>query len=166
LDGEFRSDLFYRINTFPIELPPLRARGNDIQLLAEHFINVHSKNLRREITAMSGNMMQRLRDYPWPGNVRELESVIQRALISSSGPVLDLPRQKSEESGEPESNSPRVLSTTIADLRVVERDHILAVLEESQWKIAGESGAAAKLGIPPSTLRSKMKKLAIVRPGR
>ena len=162
MDGEFRSDLFYRINTFPIELPPLRARGNDIQLLAEHFINVHSKNLRREVTAMSANMMQRLRDYPWPGNVRELESVIQRALISSSGPVLELPLRK--EDSEPRSDSPRVLSTTIADLRVVERDHILAVLEESQWKIAGESGAAAKLGIPPSTLRSKMKRLAIVRP--
>ena len=162
MDGEFRSDLFYRINTFPIELPPLRSRGNDIQLLAEHFINVHSKNLRREVTAMSANMMQRLRDYSWPGNVRELESVIQRALISSTGPVLELPLRK--EDSEPESDSPRVLSTTIADLRVVERDHILAVLEESEWKIAGESGAAAKLGIPPSTLRSKMKRLAIVRP--
>ena len=166
MDGEFRSDLFYRINTFPIELPPLRARGNDVQLLAEHFINVHSKNLRREVNAMSANMMQRLRDYPWPGNVRELESVIQRALISSSGPILELPLRESEEDSGLESDSPRVLSTTIADLRVVERDHILAVLEESQWKIAGDSGAAAKLGIPPSTLRSKMKRLAIVRPAR
>ena len=164
MDGEFRSDLFYRINTFPIELPPLRSRGNDIQLLAEHFINVHSKNLRRDVNAMSANMMQRLRDYSWPGNVRELESVIQRALIASSGPVLELPMQQSEVEAEHESDSPRVLSTSIADLRVVERDHILAVLEESEWKIAGKSGAAAKLGIPPSTLRSKMKRLAIVRP--
>ena len=166
MDGEFRSDLFYRINTFPIELPPLRARGNDIQLLAEHFINVHSKSLRREINAMSADMLQRLRDYSWPGNVRELESVIQRALISSSGPVLELPARRPEEGSDSESDSPRVLSTTIADLRVVERDHILAVLEESQWKIAGDSGAAAKLGIPPSTLRSKMKRLAIVRPAQ
>jgi transcriptional regulator with GAF, ATPase, and Fis domain len=163
-DGVFRSDLFYRINTFPIELPPLRSRGDDVQLLAEHFVKVHSQNLGREITAISADMMRRLHEYRWPGNVRELEGVIQRALISSSGPVLELPVPIAHGKAEADENTPRVLSTSIADLRVVEREHILSTLEDADWKIAGPSGAAAKLGIPPSTLRSKMKKLSIVRP--
>jgi len=163
-DGEFRSDLFYRINTFPIELPPLRSRGDDIQLLAEHFVKVHSQSLGREITAISAEMMRRLHEYHWPGNVRELEGVIQRALISSSGPVLELPTAISRGKADPDEDTPRVLSSSIADLRLVEREHILATLENADWKISGRSGAAAKLGIPPSTLRSKMKKLSIVRP--
>lgn len=164
LDGEFRSDLFYRINTFPIEIPPLRERGDDVQLLAEYFVAVHSKNLGREVSAISAAMMHRLREYAWPGNVRELESVIQRALISSTGPVLELPATLIRPRPPVEVDEPRVLSTSIADLRVVEREHILAVLESANWKISGDSGAAAQLGIPPSTLRSKMKKLDIVRP--
>ncbi|MDH3431202.1 MAG: sigma 54-interacting transcriptional regulator [Gammaproteobacteria bacterium] len=163
-NGEFRSDLFYRINTFPIELPPLRSRGDDIQLLAEHFVKIHSQNLGREITAISAEMMRRMHEYHWPGNVRELEGVIQRALISSSGPVLELPAPISHGKAEFDEDTPRVLSSSIPELQLVEREHILATLEKSDWKIAGQSGAAAKLGIPPSTLRSKMKKLSIVRP--
>ncbi len=165
LQGDFRSDLFYRINTFPIELPPLRDRGDDIQLLAEHFVAVHSKTLGREISAISADMMQRLRNYSWPGNVRELESVIQRALISSNGPVLELPPALMRtEFDNGDDDYPRVLNVSTADLRVVERDHIIAVLESTDWKISGDQGAAAVLGIPPSTLRSKMKKLEIARP--
>ena len=162
--GEFRSDLFYRINTFPIEMPPLRDRGEDIQLLAEYFVEVHSKSLGREVSAISAEMMRQLREYAWPGNVRELDGVIQRALISSSDPVLQLadPLDAAKIPSAPEKT--RVVSTTIADLRVVERDHILAVLDEADWKISGDSGAAARLGLPPSTLRSRMKKLDIQRP--
>lgn len=163
-DGEFRSDLFYRINTFPIELPPLRDRGDDIQILAEHLVKQHSQNLGRDVSAISASMMERLRHHPWPGNVRELEGVIQRALISSTGPILELPTESPTGGADPDTDSPRILSTAIADLRVVERDHILSVLEESKWKIAGHAGAAAKLGMPPSTLRSKMQKLSISRP--
>ena len=162
--GEFRSDLYYRINTFPIELPPLRERGDDIQLLAEHFVKTHSQNLGREISAISAEMMRQLREYLWPGNVRELDGVIQRALISSSDPILSLADPLGRDDADLDGPGPRVVGTTIAELKMVERDHILAILNESNWKISGQSGAASRLGIPPSTLRSKMKKLAIVRP--
>ncbi len=162
-DGEFRSDLFFRINTFPIELPPLRARGDDVQLLAEHFVNVLSQDLGREISAISANMMHQLRDYYWPGNVRELEGVIERALIASNEPVLEL-ASPLVESKMIEDELPKVISTSITDLKVVEREHILAILEETDWRISGKQGAATRLGIPPSTLRSKMKKLSIERP--
>lgn len=155
-EGEFRSDLFYRINTFPIELPPLRERGDDIALLAQHFVTVHSERLERDVAAISARMMQELRRYDWPGNIRELEGVIQRALIANSGPVLGLAEALNPETDFHVANKP--------DLRSVERDHILKVLESANWKIAGQSGAAAKLGVPPSTLRSKMKKLEIARP--
>ena len=158
--GEFRSDLFYRINTFPIEMPPLRERGDDIQLLAEHFVKVHSQSLGREVSGISAGMMRQLREYSWPGNIRELDGVIQRALISSQADILELADPL--ESGT--AGEPRVISSTISDLRLVERDHILSVLDETNWKISGESGAASRLGVPPSTLRSKMKKLSIVRP--
>lgn len=163
-DGQFRSDLYYRINTFPIELPPLRTREDDIQLLAEHFVRVHSQHLGRDVDAISADMMRRLRDYSWPGNVRELEGVIQRALISSTGPVLELADQAGPTESFPDDDKPRVLSTSIANLHIVEREHIVSILEDANWKISGQEGAAAKLGIPPSTLRSKMKKLSIVRP--
>ena len=155
-DGEFRSDLFYRINTFPIELPPLRERGDDIQLLAEHFVAVHSQRLQRDVSAISARMMQELRNYNWPGNIRELEGVIQRALIASNNSVLEL--------ADPIAPEQDFESGTKPDLRSVERDHIVSVLENANWKISGEAGAAAKLGLPPSTLRSKMKKLEIARP--
>ena len=160
--GEFRSDLYYRINTFPIEMPPLRDRGDDIQLLAEHFVKVHSQRLGREINEISAAMMRQLRDYPWPGNVRELEGIIQRALISSRGPVLDLIEPLLN--GEADHEDP-LSASGASDLKLIEREHIVAVLEDANWKISGATGAASKLGIPPSTLRSKMKKLDIVRPG-
>ncbi len=106
--------------------------------------------------------MDQLRRYHWPGNVRELEGIVQRALISSSGPVLNL-----TEPLVPGAHSSSALSSgvgSVSDLKLVEREHIVSVLEEARWKIAGDTGAAAKLGIPPSTLRSKMKKLSINRP--
>ena len=161
-NGEFRSDLFYRINTFPIMLPPLRDRGEDIDLLAQHFVNLHAKRLGRDVQEISAEMMRQLRSYSWPGNIRELDGIIQRALISNSGPVVDLVEPLI--SNEMDDGTPRIISSTIADLKLVERDHIVTVLDETRWKISGEKGAASKLGIPPSTLRSKMKKLGIVRP--
>lgn len=159
-DGEFRSDLYYRINTFPITLPPLRDRGDDIELLVQHFIRIHAPRLGREVNEISASMMKQLRRYSWPGNVRELEGVVQRALISSSGPVLDLAAPLAAGQGEDAG-----LLAPVSDLKLIEREHIVAVLEDAKWKISGSSGAAARLGIPPSTLRSKMKKLAIMRPG-
>ena len=160
--GAFRSDLFYRVNTFPISIPPLRERDGDIEKLAQHFLNMYAKRMGREFRGISSSMMQQLREYDWPGNVRELEGVIQRAVISSNGEVLDLPDPLVVM--EEERASTKVVSTTIADLKLVERDHILSVLEETSWRISGPNGAATKLGLPPSTLRSKMKKLDIVKP--
>ena len=162
--GGFRSDLFYRINTFPIVVPPLSARGGDIQLLAEHFAKVHSQQLGRDISALSARMMRQLQEYSWPGNVRELEGVIQRAIISSTGPVLELAEGLRTPVAAFEDGTPRIVATSISELNVVQRDYILSVLEESDWKISGTDGAAARLGIPPSTLRSKMKRLSIERP--
>lgn len=158
-DGEFRSDLYYRINTFPIELPALRERGNDIRLLAEHFARLHAQRLGRELTAISARMMKQLERYDWPGNVRELEGVIQRALLSSSGPVLELGQPLAGRAG-----GERGDDTAAYELRQVERDHITTILDDCNWKISGSKGAAAALGVPPSTLRSKMKKLGIRRP--
>ncbi len=152
--GEFRSDLFYRISTFPIELPPLRERGDDVALLAEHFVKLHSQRLDRDVKAISASMMRELRNYTWPGNVRELEGVIQRALIASSAPVLELA----------DPIVPEAEISAKPDLRSVERDHILSVLEATNWRISGKAGAAVRLGVPPSTLRSKMKRLEIARP--
>lgn len=161
--GEFRSDLYYRISTFPIELPPLRARRDDIQLLAEHFVRMQAKNLGRKISAISADMMRQMRDYDWPGNIRELEGVVERAIISSTGPILELAGSLSRRRDEATPGLPRVLSASIGGLRQVEREHIVATLEDARWKISGSDGAAARLGIPASTLRSKMKKLGIQR---
>ena len=106
-------------------------------------------------------MMQQLRQYSWPGNVRELEGVIQRALISSTGPVLNLAVPLAAKS---HKDVTPPLAAPDSDLQLIEREHLVAVLEDAKWKISGGAGAAAKLGIPPSTLRSKMKKLSIMRP--
>lgn len=158
--GEFRPDLFYRIGTFPITLPPLRSRPGDIALLAEHFVRKHAPNLQKDVAAISAVMLDRLNRYDWPGNVRELEGVVQRALISSSGPVLKLAESQHSEafSTDSSSASPMVEST---DLQSVEREHITRILQQTDWVVGGETGAATLLGLPASTLRSRMKKLGI-----
>ncbi len=156
--GEFREDLFYRINSFPIELPPLRDRSGDIPLLAEHFVRKHAGRLNKTITAISASMISELNSYEWPGNIRELESVIVRALISAGdNSVLRLPeplRTDDSQTGNGNGSS---------SLDYEERSHIVAVLESAGWKISGPQGAAEKLGLAPSTLRSRMKKLGIER---
>ena len=160
-NGSFRSDLYYRVNTFPIKTPPLRERDGDIELLAQHFVRVYSKKLGRDVEGISASMMRQLNEYHWPGNVRELEGVIQRAVIANGGSLLDLPEPLAPEHDA--DDGPRVVSTTISDLSSVEREHIINVLESTSWKISGPNGAASQLGLPPSTLRSKMKKLDIVK---
>ena len=161
--GEFRADLFYRINTFPIELPPLRERVGDVQLLAEHFVEVHAGRLKQDPPVMSSEMIEQLNAYSWPGNIRELESVIQRSIISATGPMLQLdePLSRTLTAGVSKATLKSRSATVLSD---VEAEHIREVLEESSWTISGTSGAASRLGIPPSTLRSKMKKLGIERP--
>ena len=160
-NGDFRPDLYYRINTFLLEVPPLRERIGDIPLLAQHFVNVHARRLGKEIASISRGFLDELESRNWPGNVRELEAVIQRAIIASQGSVLQASGTVS-----PASTTAEPLPNAVAsvrDLHSAERDHIRMVLDACRWKIAGADGAAARLGLPPSTLRSRMKKMGLER---
>jgi transcriptional regulator with GAF, ATPase, and Fis domain len=154
--GRFRQDLYYRLNVFPITVPPLRQRKEDIPLLVQAFIEQYSRNLGKQITSIQKETMKVLQDYPWPGNVRELESIIERAVILCPGPVLQL-ADKLEISSLPLSSAVRTLEET-------ERNQILKTLSETRWRIEGKDGAAAILGLNPSTLRARMHKLGIIRP--
>jgi PAS domain S-box-containing protein len=154
--GRFRQDLYYRLNVFPITVPPLRQRKEDIPLLVQAFIERYARKLGKQITSIQKETMRMLQDYPWPGNVRELESVLERAVILCPGPVLQL-ADKLEISSLP-------LLSTVRTLEEMERSQILKILSESRWRIEGKDGAAAILGLNPSTLRARMHKLGIVRP--
>jgi PAS domain S-box-containing protein len=154
--GRFRQDLYYRLNVFPITVPPLRQRKEDIPLLAQSFIERFARKLGKQITSVQKKTMKTLQDYPWPGNVRELESIIERAVILCPGPVLQL-ADKLDISSLP-------MSSTIRTLEEVERNQILKILSETRWRIEGKDGSAAILGLHPSTLRARMHKLGILRP--
>ncbi len=159
--GDFRSDLYYRIGSFPITLPPLRERRGDIPLLAEYFVRKHAKRLGRDVDAISARAMKELMSYDWPGNIRELESIIERALITANGSnVLELPRPLGKDADKSGAVSGR---DTRTDLESVERSYIVDVLDRTNWKVSGDGGAAEILGMPSSTLRSKMKRLGIER---
>lgn len=153
--GRFRQDLYYRLNVFPVTVPPLRQRAEDIPLLVQAFVDRYSRKLGKQITSVQKDTMKVLQDYPWPGNVRELESVIERALILCPGPVLQLADKLA-------TNSSLPLSSTIS-LEEMERNQIMRTLSEKRWRIEGKNGAAAILGLHPSTLRARMHKLGIVR---
>jgi len=159
--GHFRADLYYRINTFTIEVPPLRERHGDIALLAQHFVRKHAQQLGKQVESISQAMLDALERHDWPGNVRELEGVVQRSLIDASGPVLGLSRPLGAPSPQRAESGP---GQPVSDLRSAETAHIRSVLDQCNWKIAGARGAAARLGLPESTLRSRMKKLGIERP--
>ena len=164
--GGFRADLYYRINSFPIHVPSLRDRKDDIPLLAEHFVHKHAGRLGKNIEAISSRMLESLMEYSWPGNVRELEGIIERALISSSGrSVLVLPAPLPSRVKIPGS-SPAYSDVELDDLVTVERSHIVETLNKTGWVISGKNGAADVLRVPPSTLRSKMKRLGISRKTR
>jgi formate hydrogenlyase transcriptional activator len=154
--GRFRQDLYYRLNVFPITVPPLRQRKEDIPLMVEVFIERYSRKMGKQITSIQKETLKALQDYPWPGNVRELESIIERAVILCPGPVLQLV-DKLETSFPP-------LSSTMRTLEETERNQILKILSSTRWRIEGKEGAAAILGLHPSTLRARMHKLGIVRP--
>jgi transcriptional regulator with GAF, ATPase, and Fis domain len=161
--GEFRQDLYYRISSFPIQLPALRDRKDDIPLLAEHFVHKHGERLDKHIGAISSQLIDALVDYAWPGNVRELESAIERALISSGDDTVlqsPDPQRWIIHGGQKELD---LSADAVTDLTTVERTHIINVLERTGWKISGPDGAAAVLGMPSSTLRSRMKRLGIER---
>ena len=178
-NGTFRSDLYYRLNVFPITVPPLRDRAEDVPLLVHYFASRYAAQIGKRITRVPAELMERLCSYAWPGNVRELEHVIERAVILSSGPDLDvspdaLALPATDVGRAPPSERPHAPTTTpsssgpeldnqIRSLVTMEKEHILAALGKSGWRIEGESGAAALLNMNPSTLRSRMKKHGIRR---
>jgi transcriptional regulator with GAF, ATPase, and Fis domain len=158
-NGSFREDLFYRLNVFPITIPPLRERREDIPLLVNHFVAKSNQKMGKKIESVSPNTLNTLREYHWPGNVRELESVIERAVIISQGKalqVLDRFAAGRKKTGEPAGQEVK----SIAEL---EHDHIKSVLRKTGGRIEGENGAAIILGLNPSTLRARMRKLNIPR---
>ncbi len=156
-EGRFRSDLCYRLKVFPIALPPLRDRQQDIPLLAAYFVKKFSAAMGKTVESVSAAAMEALKSHPWPGNIRELEHVIERAVILSQGPELDLgdwiPKSAAATGAGP-----------AATLEEVERAHILAVLTHTNWRVSGDKGAARILGLNPTTLEARMKKLGIRRP--
>jgi PAS domain S-box-containing protein len=156
-EGRFRADLFYRLNVFPIALPPLRERKEDIPALAEYFLAKYCKKIGRTIEAVEPEVMATLCGYSWPGNVRELEHVIERAVILSRAGRLELGNWFGRSSlplPEPE----------IKTLDALEREHILNVLQQTGWRISGPQGAARLLGLNPTTLEARIKKLGLTRP--
>jgi len=162
--GRFRSDLYYRINVFPITVPPLRKRKTDIPLLVEAFCDEFNKKYTKDIKNISKSLMDDLVNYSWPGNIRQLRNVIERAVITSSESVLKLANPLPLEISLTNDTKPHRESTEIGTLEMFERNFITQVLENCHWKISGKDGAAQILDLPPSTLRSKMKKLGISAP--
>ena len=154
--NEFRSDLYYRLNVFPIPLPPLRRRREDIPALAEHFVSTYALRMGKQIDQIPRETMAEITSYPWPGNIRELQNFIERSVILTCGNVLQCPLETLKSA----SAAERVEAITLED---VERDHICKILEETRWVVAGPNGAAARLGIKRSTLYFRMQKLGISR---
>lgn len=168
-NGQFRKDLYYRLNVFPITIPPLRKRGDDIRLLAQHFLEQFSARMGRHILPLSADQNDRLMAYDWPGNVRELQNIIERGVITTPQGRLNLDYALPVDPTTPLSQplAPPDAANgirTIQELQAFERSNIILALESSQWRVAGDRGAAKRLGVPPSTLQSKMKALKIKRP--
>ena len=172
-DGKFREDLYYRLNVFPIQIPPLRQRGDDVVLLASAFAAKFAQRMGRKIEPLSDQCKRRLIAYSWPGNVRELQNVIERAVITSRDGRLNLDRALPDVRGEtvretrPVDETIHGLSNRVLqlrDLQQLERKNILRALESTGWRVAGKDGAAELLGMNPSTLNSRIKALRIERP--
>jgi formate hydrogenlyase transcriptional activator len=167
-DGRFRADLLYRLNVFPIEVPPLRKRQPDIPLLVAFFASAMARKIGKPIHGFSTRSMERMVNYSWPGNVRELQNIVERAAILARGPILDLEGMSLDEQKSPGSNDEPVSAEASARgipvaerLQDVERLHILSVLKNTGGVVEGAKGAATILGLHPNTLRSRMKKLGI-----
>jgi formate hydrogenlyase transcriptional activator len=160
-EQKFRQDLFYRLNVFPIHVPPLRERREDIPTLVRHFAQQFARRMKKSIETIPSETMDALVEYDWPGNIRELQNLIERAVILSTGSTLDVPAMAASA----RHHAPRRARAS-ETLEQSERRHILAALEDSNWIVAGANGAAARLGIKRSTLQFRMRKLGIVRPVR
>jgi PAS domain S-box-containing protein len=187
--GDFREDLYYRLNVFPIVVPPLRERGDDVVLLARTFLDRFARRMGREVQPLTEADRERLRAYPWPGNVRELQNVMERAVITARRGRIDLARVLpdaaptvpaaaglgADRAGDPardgadptrddEATAPTARVLSDAEMKALERANIVRALEATSWQVSGENGAARLLGIPPSTLSSRMRSLEIERP--
>jgi formate hydrogenlyase transcriptional activator len=154
--NEFRSDLYYRLNVFPIPLPPLRARREDIPALVEHFVEIYARRMGKQIDQISSETMCELASYAWPGNIRELQNFIERSVILSSGNVLQAPFASLKAAATTEAQE-------AVTLEEAERNHIRKTLDQTRWVVSGPNGAAARLGIKRSTLYFRMQKLGISR---
>jgi len=157
--NEFRSDLYYRLNVFPVPLPPLRERREDIPALVEHFVELYARRMDKQIEHIAPETMSALVSYQWPGNIRELQNFIERSVILTSSNVLHPPLASLKSAADVESLG----AITLED---AERDHIRKTLEQTRWVVAGPNGAAARLGIKRSTLYFRMQKLGISRTKR
>jgi len=154
-DGEFRSDLYYRLHVFPLSVPPLRERREDIHLLVRHFVDEYARRMNRRIETIPPQAMEALRSYSWPGNVRELQNFIERAVILSPGSALRPPL------AELKQVAVRTPSAEISTLEEMEREHVLRAIRASNWVIGGPTGAAARLGMKRTTLAYRIRKLNI-----
>jgi formate hydrogenlyase transcriptional activator len=158
-EGTFRSDLYYRLHVFPLSVPPLRDRREDVPLIVRHFVSKYSQRMNRHIETISPRTMEVLTDYAWPGNVRELQNFIERSVILSPGTSLRAPLDELTQQIVQSSR------TTLSTLEEMEREHVLRALKESNWVTGGPQGAAAKLGMKRTTLAYRIRKLGIpVRP--
>ncbi len=181
-EGQFRSDLFYRLNIFPISVPPLRERQEDIPKLIRYFAQKYSLRLNKKIASIASGAMDALSRYSWPGNIRELENFVERAVILSRGNELELPiaelrlrdghvsadddrrsKDRRAHRQKPQPINPSASESGTMTLEDAEREHILQVLRASDWQVGGPQGAAARLGMKRTTLNSKMKRLSISR---
>jgi formate hydrogenlyase transcriptional activator len=154
--GVFREDLFYRLNVFPIRIPTLHERAEDIPALVRHFVEQYSKSVGKTFESIAPDSMAKLQAYSWPGNIRELRNVVERAMIVATGPQLAIPV--------PTHAFSRAAAVNSAKLADVQKAHIRSVLETAQWRIRGIGGAADQLGLPPTTLETRMAKLGLTRP--
>ncbi|HTN73059.1 MAG TPA: sigma 54-interacting transcriptional regulator, partial [Methylomirabilota bacterium] len=160
-ENQFRSDLYYRLNVFPVTIPPLRERREDIPLLVRYFAQKYARRMKKPIDVIPAQGMAVLSEYRWPGNVRELENFIERAVILSRGVELQLPLAELKQ----RAKLTAVTSLDgLATLEHAEREHIVRALGETDWVIGGPAGAAARLGMKRTTLQSRMRKLGIARP--
>lgn len=165
-EGRFRADLFYRLNVFPITVPPLNKRTEDIPLLVEHFVQFFNKKFGKHIEKIGESDMEKLENYPWPGNIRELRNIIERAMITSTGTKLTLQDLSSQLPiyNDDQQTTGLQKDEQMESLEEVERIHIKKALEVARWRVSGLKGAALILRMNPSTLRSRMKKLEIRKP--
>jgi transcriptional regulator with GAF, ATPase, and Fis domain len=158
-EGRFRADLYYRLNIFPIHVPALRTRRDDIPLLVDHFIHILSGKIGTSVTAVSKHVLEQIINYDWPGNIRELEHAIERSILLSDDDILRqiyLPCRRLKDISEQAANGSRIKT-----IEENERDHIIHVLRQCKGRVAGYTGAAKSLGVPASTLASKLKRLGI-----